>query len=419
MTTLHELARDALTSSDNELAAARAYAQLAKALDTSHTRIAAAFERATAHKEASAQVIRDHATQLVIRDVSKSEAERMLLEVNLRHSVPLRTDEVWLAVDLAYGRYDDSITADRLDTIEYGPIQYAIPGIVPYGVVLFVGAPKMGKSYMTLDWALSVVAGGCAMGSQQLSTDAGSVLMLALEDNRRRIQARIRAHMGSHPLSSEILSRLTIRTAAPRVNEEIGRDLQTLLAQHMTRHPDTRLIIVDTLARIRPNRATGNVYDDDYKALEPLIDLTHQHQVAVVIVHHTSKSDRANALDSVSGSQGLAGCVDAVIVLKRSQNSSQARLHVTGRDVVEACYECCFEQARGYMKGVARGDELSVEQRDVIRALESSRVMMNAAELAEALNKSVQSVRMMLSRMFAAELIDKPKHGWYKAKGTA
>ncbi len=257
------------------------------------------------------------------------------------------------------------------------------------------------------------------MGSQQLSTDAGSVLMLALEDNRRRIQARIRAHMGSRPLSSEVLSRLTIRTAAPRVNEEVGRDLQTLLAQHMTRHPDTRLIIVDTLARIRPNRATGNVYDDDYKALEPLIDLTHQHQVAVVIVHHTSKSDRANALDSVSGSQGLAGCVDAVIVLKRSQNSSQARLHVTGRDVVEACYECCFEQARWYMKGVARNDELSVDQRDVIRALESSRVMMNAAELAEHLHKSVQSVRMMLSRMFAAELIDKPKHGWYKAKGTA
>ena len=125
---------------------------------------------------------------------------------------------------------------------------------------------------------------------------------------------------------------LEFATEWPRVGEGCEERLRAWLESH----PEARLVVVDTLKKVRPQTdVRKGVYDADYEALEPLLPLAAEFGVAVVVVHHTRKTPGADPLEEVSGSYGLSGGVDGVLVMKRERGSREAFLHVTGRDVEE------------------------------------------------------------------------------------
>src|SRR5258708_7721088 len=91
-------------------------------------------------------------------------------------------------------------TLQELLDRELPPIQWAIPDILPEGLTLLAGKPKLGESGLALAMALAVAAGGGALGT--LPVTQGEVLYLALEDNERRLQSRTQhllASMSSVP----------------------------------------------------------------------------------------------------------------------------------------------------------------------------------------------------------------------------
>jgi RecA-family ATPase len=49
------------------------------------------------------------------------------------------------------------------------PIQWAIPEILPEGLTLLAGKPKLGKSWLALAMALAVASGGVALSSVRWS----------------------------------------------------------------------------------------------------------------------------------------------------------------------------------------------------------------------------------------------------------
>ncbi|MBK8459472.1 MAG: AAA family ATPase [Micropruina sp.] len=113
--------------------------------------------------------------------------------------------------------------------------------------------------------------------------------------------------------------------------------------QWLTDHPSARLVIVDVLARVRGQTpANANAYDVDYNALTALKRVADQHRVAALVVHHTRKAASEDFLDLVSGTQGLAGAADSVLVLRRDRGGHDAILGVTGRDIEEAEYPLKF-----------------------------------------------------------------------------
>ena len=59
-------------------------------------------------------------------------------------------------------------------------------GMVPEGVALLAGKPKLGKSWLALGLCVAVASGGVAFGNVRV--EKGSALYLALEDNERRLQ---------------------------------------------------------------------------------------------------------------------------------------------------------------------------------------------------------------------------------------
>lgn len=216
------------------------------------------------------------------------------------------------------------ISAAQLCARTFPPIRWAVPGLLPAGVTLLAGAPKTGKSWLALDLAVAVASGGLALG--QTPVDPGQVLYLALEDNLRRLQSRLLKRLAGAPAPET----LEFATEWPRLDQGAVDRLKEWLDQR----PGARLIIIDTLARIRPpTKSNKGLYEADYAIGQALLKLAADYGVAIVLVHHTRKGDASDPLELISGSTGLTGGVDNVIVLKRARGADDATLYVTGRDI--------------------------------------------------------------------------------------
>ncbi len=225
-------------------------------------------------------------------------------------------------------------TATDLLAADWPEPRWAVPGLVAEGVTLLAGQPKIGKSWLALNLAVSVATGGTALG--KVAVDSGRVLYLALEDTPRRLASRLRKVLGRDGAPGL----LAFDTVWPALTDGGTERLDRWL----TAHPDARLVIVDVFARIRgasPNN-NASAYDADYLAMSRLKTLADRHAVALLVVHHTRKMAADDFLNEVSGTNGLAGSADAVLVLKRSRGQADAELNITGRDVDEAQYALTF-----------------------------------------------------------------------------
>lgn len=197
-------------------------------------------------------------------------------------------------------------------------------GLLTEGAAILAGRPKLGKSWLALGLALAVASGGRALGS--IPVPQGDVLYLALEDGARRLQKRMKAMLGSDAVAPE---RLDCALSFPRLDEGGLEALESWLESH----PQARLIIIDTLKRVRPQEnKRGRIYDGDYDAIAPLSRLANTFGVSIVIVHHTRKMDSEDPLDLISGSTGLTGGADGALVLKRSRGQKDATLYAVSRD---------------------------------------------------------------------------------------
>jgi hypothetical protein len=210
---------------------------------------------------------------------------------------------------------------------------YVVDGIIPEGLTLLVAAPKIGKSWLVLGIAIAISTGRRVLGC--LPTKSAPVLYLALEDGPRRLQSRLRT-LGVTSLSEN----LTFMTSVP--NNDIVGTIQEFMDLHPGKNP---VAILDTLGKAKPPAMTGETqYDRDYRVIGQLKALADNNPgSSVIIVHHTRKMDGADFLDAVSGTQGIAGAADTILLLKRSRHETQAQLQVTSRDAAEGEY--ILEQA--------------------------------------------------------------------------
>jgi hypothetical protein len=149
-------------------------------------------------------------------------------------------------------------TAADLVAREFKEPKWAVPQIVAEGLTILAGKPKTGKSWAALDFAVSVAGGYSALGN--IDCRQGDVLLLALEDNDRRLNQRLRAVLQSQPAPPA----LEIATQWRRADDGGLNDLHAWLGAH----PNARLVVIDTLQMIRSDRSkTAGVYADDYQAI--------------------------------------------------------------------------------------------------------------------------------------------------------
>lgn len=283
-------------------------------------------------------------------------------------------------------------TAAELVGLQLPPARWAIPGLLPEGVTLLAGAPKVGKSWLSLGLALAVAGGGEALGS--VTCQSGQVLYLALEDTPRRLQTRLRQLLGAAAAPSS----LTLRTSCLPLDRGGAQEIERWLSTT----PEARLVVVDVLARVRPaTPTTSSQYGADYEAVALLKRLADRHQVAFLVVHHTRKAAAEDWLDAVSGTHGLAGAADGVLVLRRSRGQADALLSLTGRDVEEAEHPLRFEPESGawrLLEGEAEDYLLPPGRAAVVRWLREAGPSTPKAA-ASGLGLSPDNAKQLLRRM--------------------
>jgi hypothetical protein len=173
----------------------------------------------------------------------------------------------------------NAVSATELMAIEFPQPRWIVPGIVPEGTTILAGKLKMGKSWLALGISVAVEGGGVALGTKRV--ERGAVLYLALEDNPRRLQSRLKKLLpgGTAPKGLELA------TEWPRLGD-VGLEA---LEAWLNTHSDARLVVIDTLAKFRAEHTGKNLDKEDYEAVEPLVELAAHHNVAVLIVHHLRK----------------------------------------------------------------------------------------------------------------------------------
>ena len=196
-----------------------------------------------------------------------------------------------------------------------------IDGFLYPGTYLFVGAPKLGKSFLMAQLAYHISTGTPLW---DMPTKKGTVLYLALEDDYCRLQKRLYRMFGT-----ESTENLYFSVSA----KQLGCGLDEQLGNFITEHPDTALIIIDTLQKVREVGGDNYSYASDYDIIASLKQLADRFGICLLLVHHTRKQQAEDQFDMISGTNGLLGAADGAFLLRKEKRTGNAAtLDVSGRD---------------------------------------------------------------------------------------
>ena len=210
---------------------------------------------------------------------------------------------------------------------------WIIEDFIPCGLTLLAGDPKIGKSWLVLDLALHVAQGEPFWG---FAATKGTVLFLSLEDTFSRIQERLQK------ITDEAGYDLYCVTSA----EHIGTGLVEQIEAFAAEHKDLAMVIIDTFQTVR-TPSSQSIYAADYDDMGVLKKLADRYRIALIAVHHTRKLGDGDVFNTISGSNGLMGCADETIVLKKkNRGCSSATLTLTGRDVKDQEFKLQFRNCR-------------------------------------------------------------------------
>lgn len=227
-------------------------------------------------------------------------------------------DEFFKKIDPSYMK---TVTMQELYQDIYSKKPPVIEGLLYQGTYLFVGSPKIGKSFFMAQLAYHVSTGTPLW---DYPVKKGTVLYLALEDDYRRLQERMYRMFGTDSTENLYFS---------ISSKPLGNGLTDQLSGFIREHPDTMLVIIDTLQKIREVDSDSYSYAKDYEIINQLKQFSDSWGICLLLVHHTRKQKSSDNFDMISGTNGLLGCADGAFMLyKETRTSNKATLEISGRD---------------------------------------------------------------------------------------
>lgn len=223
------------------------------------------------------------------------------------------------------------VDGETLMDMQFPKSRFCIQSLLPQGVSILGGAPKIGKSWMVLDWCVRIAKGEDVWN---LPTEKGTVLYLCLEDSLARIQDRL------NYITDEVPNNLYVATKSESIETGLIQQIQNFIISHT----DTILIVIDTFQMIR-NSGSELSYANDYNEIGKLKQYADEMSISILLVHHLRKQGDSDPLNKLSGTTGISGAVDAVFVLdKDKRNENKANLLCTGRDIEQREFQLSFNK---------------------------------------------------------------------------
>ena len=236
-----------------------------------------------------------------------------------------------------YSKYDldirktfNSVDGDTLLDMDLPATKFVIKDLLPQGLAILGGSPKVGKSWLMLDWCVRIAKGEKIWN---FPVTQGTTLYVSLEDTASRLQERL----------------LSVTDEAPNVffttfSFKIGEGFEEQIKNFVAEHPDTVLIVIDTFQMIR-NTGSEISYASDYNEVEVIKKRAEELKITILLVHHLRKQGDSDPFNMLSGTNGLAGGVDTMFVLDKSKRcSTNATLYCSGRDIEDREIELSFDK---------------------------------------------------------------------------
>lgn len=215
----------------------------------------------------------------------------------------------------------ETVSMEELYDTVYPIKKPLVEDLIYNGVYLFVGAPKVGKSFLMAEIGFCVSAG---IDLWRHKTNQGTVLYLALEDDYARLQQRL-----SRMFGIDVAEHFYFATRSKNLNEGLEEQLKEFLVAHA----DTRLVIIDTLQKIKEISGDKFSYANDYDIITKLKHFADEHNICILVVHHTRKMDSSDAFEMISGTNGLLGAADGAFIMQKEKRTDlKATVDITGRD---------------------------------------------------------------------------------------
>jgi hypothetical protein len=323
-------------------------------------------------------------------------------------------------------------TAYELSKMNLPEIEWIIEGLIKEGLTIFAGKPKVGKSYFMLNACIDLASGSDVFGA--IPTEPKEVLYLSLEGRDRLLkeeQAKIlEGREAPQKLHIQFEWPKHVPDKRPRYSRKFGYYQQEdddkaieALEKWMTIHPDTRLIIIDTLIAFKGSR--GISYDKDHEYISEFQKFAGKHHIAVVLIHHCRKSTTKDTFEGIMGSTGLQGAADTMVTLTKTGNEQDRLFTYGGRGISEG--ELTFKYD-GYQYTLTEEpyvieEKMSKERQKIIDYLEfydkEEGKPITRKKLVEEMTKQGlgKGVDVLFEKMVAKGDIEKVEYGLYARKG--
>lgn len=314
-------------------------------------------EMASAHTQGGTS-----AARAVFAAYAKHHPELM----ELRSGSPIASKALWNTYDLLH--------------TEFPPQKWTVPDLIPVGLTILAGRPKLGKSWLALQVAIAVGTGGTVLGK---SVDRNRVLYLALEDGERRLQRRLRQ------LGAPDTALIDFRLEWP----SLAKNAQ-VLTEAIEKH-DYGLVVVDTLSRAFGG-ADQNHQGEMTLAMGTVQRIAIENNITILLIDHQPKTAHSaqDVIDNVMGATAKAAVADTVIGLYRTRSEKTADLKASGRDIDDVELPIAFDIAHcGWqlIRGIPNIRKGSVQD-EIVAVLQGGDGATTAPELAAILGKQTNNM---------------------------
>lgn len=298
-------------------------------------------------------------------------------------------------------------SAADLQVMHFEPVQYIIENMIPQGLTLLAGKPKAGKSWLALDISSAVAEGGSVLTNE--AAVQGDVLYAALEDTARRMQSRLTLQREGKAWPKG----LTFWHEMKPLDQGGEVELRNWIAAH----PNAKLIIIDVLNRVRPMKSKGeDSYAYDMRSLSPLKAIADDFNIAVIVIHHTRKMEALDPFDTVSGTLGLTGTADTILIFGPS-GSGVLTLSGQGRDIEHFTHAVEFDDNRRlYITDAEPTEGRSGTRLQIMGAMNFGAD--DATTIAKHTSLPYERVRSQLRRMLKDGEVVQPTRGKFKLPPT-
>lgn len=294
-------------------------------------------------------------------------------------------------------------SATSLAEKEFPPLEWIVEGILPVGLAILCGKPKLGKSWMAFAISIAVASASVALG--KIKAVGCEVLHLPLEDPGRRLQFRMMKLLKGEAVPPGLF----FADSWPSLNRG-GLDG---IAKFLDEHPACRFVVIDTWGKIREipsNDKARNVYQSEYDEVGVLHKFAHERNICLLLIHHTSKREAEDVFDQVSGTTGITGAADTLLILHRKRGEQVGILSLTGRDIVEdGDFALSWNQLTGHwtIEGKAEEVRQDTQKSAVLNFVLAQDEGAMPSEIASELKISISTVRGTLRRLKKAGLVEK------------